>query len=108
MKKFFCDRCGSECKNKALRVHGSVLHFTSDRNKTYAGEDSLEPLELCGHCQDAYAEFMGPAYRIQDCSSLREAAQVTVTEGAITSANMVYGPYTEDGRAPEVASDPHP
>lgn len=99
MQKTYCDRCGAECPNKVLRLTGRVSHTTSGRDSEYVGSDELKPIELCAHCEKAFAQFIGPAYRMtHDLNGLGEAA---VTEGVY--ADVVYGPFTEDGRAPEVS-----
>lgn len=95
MQKTYCDRCGAECDNKICRIEGHVHHFTSGRDKMLVGEDEIKPVELCGHCEDAFAQFLGPSFRLNEY-------------GSVKSQPVPEGPYTEDGRAPEMAYDPHP
>lgn len=57
MRKTFCDRCGVQCVNTVVHLHGAIEHTTSRGENV--GHDEIRPVELCDGCYGLVKELVG-------------------------------------------------
>ncbi len=56
MRKTYCDRCGVQCVNTMVHIHGVIQHQTSQGESV--GSDEIKPVEICLECYRLVKELL--------------------------------------------------
>ncbi len=85
MRRTFCDRCGAQCVNTTVRLHGAIEHSTSAGEQV--GYDEIRPVEVCAACYRLVKKLLGleeiPQERDTDSVMASPVNRALVTEAPV-------------------------